>query len=150
MTVLGLTCLYIFCNHLYDSTDFGILSSEMAIKEVKNTTEYHTKRKWPCRRLFMYPRSNVSHHHNLLNVSAKSRGKTCLHVERQYFPQRRAIKTEKNPDNENDLCSLEVAITLCYLCIKLMMFVCRIFSTYIGTNVHVLLYGTLYRQFNAS
>lgn len=48
----------------------------------------------------MYPRSNVSHHHNLLNVSAKSRGKTCLHVERQYSPQRRAIKKEKKPDNE--------------------------------------------------
>lgn len=60
------------------------------------------------------------------------------------------LKRKKKTDNENDLCSLEVAITLCYLCIKLMMFVCRIFSTYIGTNVHVLLYGTLYRQFNAS
>lgn len=88
----------------------------------------------------MYPRSNVSHHHNLLNVSAKSRGKTCLHVERQYSPQRRAIKKEKKtkkPDNENDLFSLEVAITLCYLCIKLMMFVClqNNFSTYIGTNI---------------
>lgn len=35
--------IHFFCKHLYyDSTEFGIRSSEMAIKEAKNSTEYHT------------------------------------------------------------------------------------------------------------
>lgn len=64
----------------------------------------------------MYPRSNVSHHHNLLNVSAKSRGKTCLHVERQYFPQRRAIKTEKKTQIMKTIFVLWRSQLLCVTC----------------------------------